>query len=606
MTNKKFLFIGMAVLLSASLFFLGCDTGGDDPTTEQEDETGKAVTELVLTTYFAKPEAGTASVNVLAGNTQYTGAVAWKYGASPDTLAAGAVFAQDTVYTAEVTLTATGDYTFAGVAAKTAGSSAFTYADLTTVANAAGTATGITVTVVFPATKTAAQQAEDLKNALTGATVSGTTVTLGDDFSVTGTAQSPTVVPVGVTLATGTYTLTVADTKGLSVAGIVTVAGKLDVAGTLNVTGAVNVEEDGEYVFQATGTGTSTGNITIESGGEVVSVDGSDMAGTGWTVVQAGGKAYKNNKEAMFVGDSDDNAMIRLASGSVSTNNSGYALAGGAATLLGDFGVTDGKTLSVAADATLNVFAGSGILNVEGVLDVAGTLNVAGAVNVKSGGEYVFQATGTGTSTGDITVKDGGEILSIDGSNMTGTGKTIVQAGGKSYTRTSAAAKVLFIGATSDTSPLPIIKLTTGSLSRSSTGYELNGDATLYGEDDVHDDTTYWYVRKSLNLEANSILRVPGGADSDHHSMLTVSFANNGTDSVTGAGTGANAAKIILGEWGYLGIRTTDSWNNDVKTLSFNNFYTNNSTKVAINSTRNTTFTWSSTLGSGGWLATQP
>jgi lipopolysaccharide export system protein LptA len=30
MTNKKFLFIGMAVLLSASLFFLGCDTGGDD------------------------------------------------------------------------------------------------------------------------------------------------------------------------------------------------------------------------------------------------------------------------------------------------------------------------------------------------------------------------------------------------------------------------------------------------------------------------------------------------------------------------------------------------------------------------------------------------
>jgi hypothetical protein len=39
MTNKKFLFIGMAVLLSASLFFLGCDTGGDEETTEKSGST---------------------------------------------------------------------------------------------------------------------------------------------------------------------------------------------------------------------------------------------------------------------------------------------------------------------------------------------------------------------------------------------------------------------------------------------------------------------------------------------------------------------------------------------------------------------------------------
>jgi hypothetical protein len=227
---------------------------------------------------------------------------------------------------------------------------------------------------------------------------------------------------------------------------------------------------------------------------------------------------------------------------------------------------------------------------------------------VKNGGEYVFQATGTGTSSGTVTVESGGEILAINGSNMAGTALRVVNAGGKAYTGTSAAAKVLFVGATGDANPLPIITLTSGSLSTSSTGYELNGDATLNGEDDVHDDTTYWYVRKSLALAASSVLRVPGGADSVHHSMLTVSFADNGADRVTGAGSDSTAAKIILGEWGYLGLRTPASWTNTVNALSFNNFYTNSSTKVAINSTRNTTFTWDASLNdnAGGWLATQP
>jgi hypothetical protein len=310
----------------------------------------------------------------------------------------------------------------------------------------------------------------------------------------------------------------------------------------------------------------------------------------------------------MFVGTTSDNAaMIKLASGTVSTNNSGYKLEG-AATLGTTFPVSSGKTLSVAQNAILDVAASTGILNVAGALDVAGTLNVAGAVNVASGGEYIFQATGRGTSNGNIVIAANGQILSIDGSIMDGTGKTVVQAGGKSYTGTSAATKVLFIGSTTDT-PKPIIALTTGSLSRSSAGYELNGDATLYGEDDVNDDTTYWYVRRSLALAASSVLRVPGGGTSATHAMLTVSFADGGDDRVTGAGSSGTAAKIILGEWGYLGLRSTAGWPNDgtaVSSLSFNNFYTNSGEKVSVNSTKNTTFTWDANAGgsgTAGWKA---
>jgi hypothetical protein len=205
----------MAVLLSASLFFLGCPTEEEETTDPNPDEGRTAVSDLALAAFFDAPATGgTPETALKAAATQYTGTIAW-------TPTVSGTFAGKTVYTAAVTLAAANDRTFSAVAGKAAGSSTFTYTGATSVANTAGTTTGITVTVVFPETDpTPEQAAADLKEAITGATVSGTTVTLGASYEVTGTAQSPTVVPAGVTLAVpATFTLTVPDTKGLSVAG---------------------------------------------------------------------------------------------------------------------------------------------------------------------------------------------------------------------------------------------------------------------------------------------------------------------------------------------------------------------------------------------------
>jgi hypothetical protein len=140
--KKKFL-IGMAVLLSASLFFLGC--GGDDDGEDNPGPSASKAKSLALT--FDKPVTGQPAATEIDAD-EYTGSIAWKHGADfAETLGAGANFAASTVYKAVITLTAKDGYTFDGVAAND-----FTHADAESIDNPEGTGTTIMVNVVFPIT----------------------------------------------------------------------------------------------------------------------------------------------------------------------------------------------------------------------------------------------------------------------------------------------------------------------------------------------------------------------------------------------------------------------------------------------------------------------
>jgi hypothetical protein len=61
--------------------------------------------------------------------------------------------------------------------------------------------------------------------------------------------------------------------------------------------------------------------------------------------------------------------------------------------------------------------------------------------------------------------------------NITRTGFTVVETGGEAYSGVDEANKALIIGDDNNA----VIALTDGSLSLNNSGYELDGEATLYG-----------------------------------------------------------------------------------------------------------------------------
>ena len=96
-----------------------------------------AVTDVDLSGKFAKPVTGQEPAASLDGD-QYTGDISWNPAVST-------VFAENQIYTAEVTLAAKPGYTFDGV-----GADAFSYTGATSVSNDANSGT---VTVIFPETQ---------------------------------------------------------------------------------------------------------------------------------------------------------------------------------------------------------------------------------------------------------------------------------------------------------------------------------------------------------------------------------------------------------------------------------------------------------------------
>ncbi|GHV29104.1 hypothetical protein AGMMS4952_14250 [Spirochaetia bacterium] len=108
---------------------------------------------LGLDSLVTAPVTGATPQTTFAGNTQYTGTIAWTTGAG--TAHSGA-FAASTVYKAVVTLTAKPGFTFTGLAANS-----FTHNGATLVTNAMDSGT---ITITFPAT--AAEGADTIINAL--------------------------------------------------------------------------------------------------------------------------------------------------------------------------------------------------------------------------------------------------------------------------------------------------------------------------------------------------------------------------------------------------------------------------------------------------------
>jgi hypothetical protein len=345
MTNKKFLFIGMDVLLSASLFFPGCSTDSEEENNSNNstpnwyDGLGDGLTETDGTvTLTADNTPLSVEVTIPAGRTLEVPA-----GKTLTLTGAGALVGTDAtsklVLGANVTV---GDLT--------AGTSVWHHAGWfsETAYNAAVTAAAALVTA-FTATN-AAVDASD-----------ATLVNLKTGYSVAGTADAPTVVPVNVTLATGAQTLTVPDNTVLSVAG------------TLNVTGAVTVTSGGDLTLDGA-TGTNTGTITIEDDGATSGIGGTDIIGTGVTVVKKGGKAYlgaDENSKVLVI--SDDNSAVFQLTGNDATlsfNNAGYEL-DGVGTFNGITGGYDGtsahkgywislpQTLTLTASSKLTVAVGS-------------------------------------------------------------------------------------------------------------------------------------------------------------------------------------------------------------------------------------------------------
>ncbi|MDR1231622.1 MAG: hypothetical protein LBK61_09500 [Spirochaetaceae bacterium] len=140
MISKKF-FIGMTVLLSASLFFLGCPTGNDEETTEPTNDQAVSSAVLDLTKLVNKPDQGKAAGDGSIKEDQYTGTITWNPAIPSD-----GNFAASTTYTATVALAATEGFTFKDVP-----ENSFPYAGAKAT-NPKGTDKSLTVTIVFPIT----------------------------------------------------------------------------------------------------------------------------------------------------------------------------------------------------------------------------------------------------------------------------------------------------------------------------------------------------------------------------------------------------------------------------------------------------------------------
>jgi hypothetical protein len=141
--------------------------------------------------------------------------------------------------------------------------------------------------------------------------------------------------------------------------------------------------------------------------------------------------------------------------------------------------------VTLAAEAEVTIPAGVTLvvsdeveLTVEGAIDIAGAVTVAGTLTHASGS--------TADLTGTITVEDSGVYKDLNSGGGTvwaaesGTGTITWNAGAKGYVGGSEAAN-LRIGGSTDPDTTTLVKLATGTLENTKTGYELAGAATVRG-----------------------------------------------------------------------------------------------------------------------------
>jgi hypothetical protein len=446
LANKKF-FTGMAVLLSASLFFFGCSTdsddGGDNGGNNTDDPTSTPVTDLNLADAFASPVATETPATATAANDEYTGVITW---ASADGTALSRPFVAGTAYTATVVLTAADGKTFTGIA-----ESGFTYGT-NTVAITANTGATATVTVAFPATQTALE----LFQAALGATNTNVTWSSNTAGSVTGavTLLSSATLPAGVTLTVASAgALTVPSPLTLNVAGTLsstgtgtvatTNAGKVELAHATAATNGANFKWAAEHPgaalalevtasaeVEANTTASSAVAITVPTSQELsvatgftLTVEGTFVTtGTGTVATTDTGKIVLAN-----VTDADNTANFVWALAHPGTllalDLAEDATLGASATAAA---ISEAITVTLDEDVTLAVpAAGSPVLTVQGVLDAtAGTVAVGTDNSVTFAKAHITGDTTTGAVlTGATGVADfaAGDVLILAGTGSIAT-----------------------------------------------------------------------------------------------------------------------------------------------------------------------------------------
>ena len=177
---------------------------------------------------------------------------------------------------------------------------------------------------------------------------------------------------------------------------------------------------------------------------------------------------------------------------------------------------TGGSTGKAGDSATLNVPANATV-EVSGGLLVAGTLNVAqgGDVTVKSGGGFFLDGSGigpegglanNGTLDGTITIASGAEAYSTG--TFAGNGWTVIEAGGAAYANPSL----------DDDNPVPtigggdaVLNLTSGTFAFNTSGYILDGDATVTQNFGITDGISLLVkAKKTLTIDIDDEI---GGKD---------------------------------------------------------------------------------------------
>jgi hypothetical protein len=336
--SKKFL-IGMAVLLSASLFFLGCPTEGDEETKLLPSAVD------VFTVAFAAPVTDALAATAITATTQYTGTIAWTNGEG-QTLAGGTAFASQTVYTATVTLAAKDGFTFEGVEANK-----FTHSGTGTATNPANS--GV-VTIVFPATGGTVDSP---------ATVTALALTGLFDAPVTGEAAAAAITE------TDQYTGTIAWSYGNSE----TLTGEAAFAANTVYTATVTLNAKSTWHF----TGVTANSFTY---GELTTVTNAANTGTVTIVFPSTGAATGEKTPLEELLDA-----LSLTQSDVEDDT---------VTLTADVTLPADVTLVVPADITLAVPAGR-------TLTIAGTL--AGAVDAADANvaaKIVVETAGAVTGAG--------------------------------------------------------------------------------------------------------------------------------------------------------------------------------------------------------------
>jgi hypothetical protein len=244
--------VGSAIVLA--LLLTGCPSGGDD---EKETEDQKStVSGGSLAERFDAPETG-ATPDLAFTADPYDGAIVWKSG----TVVHHGAFEGNAVYTAEVTLTAKGNYTFTGF------DGTFTHGSVNGT-KGSNTGTALVVSFVFPAT--AAEQGTpatkvtdlDLSSKVPAPVWTETAVTAfgGDDdddedAQYTGAVSWNPAIPANGKFAAGqvyTATVTLTANEGYTFTGV---AADSFTHGSLTVTSpaASGIVATVTIVFTATG-----------------------------------------------------------------------------------------------------------------------------------------------------------------------------------------------------------------------------------------------------------------------------------------------------------------------------------------------------------------